>query len=403
MSPTPVTFSSPTAPASYTWEATDEEVAARYGVDPCDDRPLRPQHLPDPAGARRAAAGGRPLRDAALRVPAVRLPPARRGGRGALRRRAGARSSSGPGPTRSSTSSRKAFLPPGGRAVIPTPTLRDVPGHHRTARRAVVAVPRLGADGGLGARPAGRPRRRGPRRRRRLAVQPEQPDGPRRSPTAPIAGLLDGLAADAAAAGRRPRSSSSTRPTPSSSARSLLGLRERLSEPHRRPDREQGLCAGRPAGRVRDRPSRDRSPGSNPYRPPGSVSTVSVTLVTEALARPDDPRANLARVERERDRLARRPVEASAGPSDRRSRTSSSSTSARRSAPSRRRGAPPPRARAADVRRGPPARRPPAPDRPRRATRTTGSSPPPSRSRRSARMTTPARRHRDRAPARGVA
>ncbi len=34
MSPTPVTFSSPTAPATYTWEATDEEVAARYGVDP---------------------------------------------------------------------------------------------------------------------------------------------------------------------------------------------------------------------------------------------------------------------------------------------------------------------------------------------------------------------------------
>ncbi len=32
MSPTPVTFATPTAPTSYTWEATDEEVAARYGV-----------------------------------------------------------------------------------------------------------------------------------------------------------------------------------------------------------------------------------------------------------------------------------------------------------------------------------------------------------------------------------
>ena len=32
MSPTPVTTSSPIAPATYTWEATDEEVAARYGI-----------------------------------------------------------------------------------------------------------------------------------------------------------------------------------------------------------------------------------------------------------------------------------------------------------------------------------------------------------------------------------
>jgi len=32
MSPTPVTFTSPTAPVAYAWEATDEEVAARYGI-----------------------------------------------------------------------------------------------------------------------------------------------------------------------------------------------------------------------------------------------------------------------------------------------------------------------------------------------------------------------------------
>jgi hypothetical protein len=36
MSPTPVTYASPTKPASYSWEATDEEVAARYGV-PIDE------------------------------------------------------------------------------------------------------------------------------------------------------------------------------------------------------------------------------------------------------------------------------------------------------------------------------------------------------------------------------
>jgi histidinol-phosphate aminotransferase len=41
-----------------------------------------------------------------------------------------------------------------------------------------------------------------------------------------------------------------------------------------------------------------------PYRPPGSVSTISVTVVTEALLSADALPANLARVERERDRLA---------------------------------------------------------------------------------------------------
>ncbi len=32
MSPTPVTFTSPVLPTSYAWEATNEQVAARYGV-----------------------------------------------------------------------------------------------------------------------------------------------------------------------------------------------------------------------------------------------------------------------------------------------------------------------------------------------------------------------------------
>jgi histidinol-phosphate aminotransferase len=41
----------------------------------------------------------------------------------------------------------------------------------------------------------------------------------------------------------------------------------------------------------------------NPYRPPGSVSTISVTIVTEALLDPRILEGNLARVEHERDRL----------------------------------------------------------------------------------------------------
>ncbi|HEY7826937.1 MAG TPA: aminotransferase class I/II-fold pyridoxal phosphate-dependent enzyme, partial [Candidatus Limnocylindrales bacterium] len=41
-----------------------------------------------------------------------------------------------------------------------------------------------------------------------------------------------------------------------------------------------------------------------PYRPPGSVSTISVTVVTRALGDPEVLTANLARVESERGRLA---------------------------------------------------------------------------------------------------
>jgi histidinol-phosphate aminotransferase len=40
------------------------------------------------------------------------------------------------------------------------------------------------------------------------------------------------------------------------------------------------------------------------FRPPGSVSTVSATVATEALRRPDDMRANVAAIVAERDRLA---------------------------------------------------------------------------------------------------
>jgi histidinol-phosphate aminotransferase len=41
----------------------------------------------------------------------------------------------------------------------------------------------------------------------------------------------------------------------------------------------------------------------NPFRPPGSVSTVSVTIVTEALLDPEAATVNITRVARERDRL----------------------------------------------------------------------------------------------------
>ena len=69
----------------------------------------------------------------------------------------------------------------------------------------------------------------------------------------------------------------------------------------------------------------------NPYRPPGSVSTVSATVVTEALLDPAVLDANLSRVAAERDDSPMACV-GPAGPSVRRSRTSCWSISRRPSA-----------------------------------------------------------------------
>ena len=338
MSPTPVTFSSPTAPATYTWEATDEEVAARYGVDPRDDRPLRPQHLAGPAGARRPAPGGRPVRGAAVRVPADRLPPPRRGRRRALRRDPGRdprRGRRGRDPRH-----RRQGVPPAGRrgrSSRPRPT-RCTASSPSSAGRRVVAVPRLGADGGLGAR------RRGDRARppRDAAVvwlcSPNnptalaEPDGAIADAPRPASPTTRPRPAD------RPRSSSSTRPTPSSSGRSLLGLRDAYpnlivvrtaSKAYALAGLRVGFALARPEVIAR----------LNPYRPPGSVSTVSVTLVTEALRDRRDPRRQPRPRRARADAPDRRPCARPAGRSARRSRTSSWSTSARRSGP-----APSPRA-----------------------------------------------------------
>ena len=117
MSPTPVTFTTPTGPSSYTWEATDEEVAARYGVDPTTIVRFDLNTSPTPpALAERLLAAGR------FEAPLSEYPPTdyRRLVEAAAARYgvdARPRSSSGPAPTRSSTSSaRSSSRPAGGRS-----------------------------------------------------------------------------------------------------------------------------------------------------------------------------------------------------------------------------------------------------------------------------------------------
>ena len=175
MSPTPVTFSSPTAPATYSWEATNEEVAARYGV-PLESIvrfDLNTSPTPPSLVERLLAAGQ-------FDAPVSEYPPSdyRRLVEAAAARYGVATSEIlvGAGADEILDLVAKAFIGPGARAVVPAPSYAMYRVCTEQRGATVVAVPRRGPTR-LGLRRAGRPdsgRDRG--RRARLAVQPEQPD-----------------------------------------------------------------------------------------------------------------------------------------------------------------------------------------------------------------------------------
>src|SRR4051794_21654928 len=136
-----------TTPASYSWEATDEEVAAHYGVpiERVARFALNPPP-PPPELATRVLAAGR------FASAMSEYPPSdyRRLVDAAAARYGVARDELlvGAGADEILDLVAKAFLPPGGAAVLPTPTyaMYRVVTEQRGAR--VIAVPRLGkADG----------------------------------------------------------------------------------------------------------------------------------------------------------------------------------------------------------------------------------------------------------------
>jgi hypothetical protein len=271
MSPTPVTYRCRRSPR-YSWEATDEEVAARYGV-PSSDRPVRPQHLAAPPELAARPAGGAFER----RCPSTRRPTTAGSSRRPPRATASRPTScsSGAGADEILDLVGKAFLPPGGAAVVPAPTY---------------AMYRVVTE----QRGAGRRRARGRRRaagrstsRRRGAPRPDaRSSGCAARTTRPASpsrrrdrALLDGLAADAA----RPAGAPIVVLDEAYAefvGTSLLGSAP-ASEPRRRPHREQGLRARRAAGRVRRRPARDDRPDRS-VPSTGSVSSVSVSIVDAA-------------------------------------------------------------------------------------------------------------------------
>jgi histidinol-phosphate aminotransferase len=300
VSPTPVTTSLPTQPASYSWEATDEEVSARYGI-PIDqvlrfDLNTSPSP-PEIAGS--VLAGGR------FESPLSEYPPsdyrrlveaaARVYGVGTDELLVGA------GADEILDLCAKAFLATGDRAVVPAPTyaMYRVVTEQRGA--IVVNAPRLGRDDGY--------RLDGAATRAAAAgagivwlCSPNNPTG-LPEPPGTIADLLAGIAADAAVAGRPPATVVLDEAYAEFVSATLLELRR--AHPNLvvvRTASKAYALAGMRVGFAIARP--DTIARIAPYRPPGSVSTVSVSIVTAALVDPTGMAANVARVDVERERLA---------------------------------------------------------------------------------------------------
>jgi histidinol-phosphate aminotransferase len=298
MSPTPQTFSVP-APSAYTWEATNEEVSARYGVP--IERIVRFDLNTAPAPPEMVAG----ILSAGRWQPALsEYPPA---DYGELIASAAARYGVTPveilvgaGADEILDDIAKAFLAPGAKAVLPVPTyaMYRVLTEQRGAE--VVAVPRLGpAEGWAVDPPATRAAAAGA-----ALVWLCSPNNPTAlpEPDGLIETLLAGITADAAAAGRDAPIVVLDEAYAEFVGRSLEGLRSRypnlivirtISKAYALAGLRVGFALADPA--VIDR--------LNPYRPPGSVSIISVTVATAVLRDDEALATNLGWVASERARL----------------------------------------------------------------------------------------------------
>jgi histidinol-phosphate aminotransferase len=144
---TPVTFASPVKPAGWTWEATNQEVAARYGLPVEQIVRFDQNTAPAPPGAVQAL-----LTAGVFEVALSEYPPSDYGRliAAAADRYGVAREELlvGAGADEILDLVAKTFIPHGGAAVIPIPTypMYGILTEQRGGR--VVRVPRLGADTG---------------------------------------------------------------------------------------------------------------------------------------------------------------------------------------------------------------------------------------------------------------
>jgi histidinol-phosphate aminotransferase len=313
MSPTPVTTSLPTQAATYSWEATDEEVAARYGVP--IEQVLRFDLNTSPTPP---ALVGELLAAGRFEAPLSEYPPTD------YRRLVEAAADAygvatdellvGAGADEILDLMGKTFLPPGGRAVIPAPTyaMYRVVTEQRGASADV--VPRLGPEAGYA---LDLPATRAAAADSHIVwlCSPNNPTA-LAEPEGAIAALLAGIAEDANATGRERPMVVLDEAYAEFVGSSLLELR--FDHPNLvvvRTASKGYALAGLRVGFAVARPETIASIA--PYRPPGSVSTVSVSVVTAALRDRQALAENVARVDQERDRLAAdlRGVGWSVGPS----------------------------------------------------------------------------------------
>jgi histidinol-phosphate aminotransferase len=301
VSPTPVTFAVPARPTSYAWEATSEAVAARYGlrVESIARFDLNTVVAP-PAVADQVVRAGR------FEVPLSEYAPSdyRRLAEAAAARYGcePAELLVGAGADEILDLIGKAFIPPGGRAIVPTPTyaMFGVITSQRLA--SVVPVPRLPGEGWAIDAAAIRAAAADPGVDVVWLCSPNNPTA-LPEPEGAIAELLVGLAADAARLDRRPPVVVLDEAYAEFGGGSLAGLR--FDYPRLvvvRTMSKAYAIAGLRVGFALARP--DLIDELAVYRPPGSVSVVSLA-VAEALLRDDDvARATVARIEPERARLA---------------------------------------------------------------------------------------------------
>ncbi len=287
-------------PAEYTWEATDQEVAEQAGIPLAQVVRFDLNTAPAPPEV-----AVRLLRSGEYGLPVSEYPPGDyRDLVGAAAERYGVATDEvlvGAGADEILDLIAKAFLPPGGRAVIPTPTyaMYRVLTEQRPAE--AVLVPRLSPAQGFALDLASM------RAAARDAAvvwlcSPNNPTG-LPEPEGSIAALLDGLADDADVDGRKMPVVVLDEAYAEFAGRSLVGLQER--HPRLvvvRTASKAYALAGMRVGFGLAR--RETLSLVEPYRPPGSVSVPSVAAVTAALRDPAILASSLERVERERARLA---------------------------------------------------------------------------------------------------
>jgi histidinol-phosphate aminotransferase len=306
MSPTPVSFASPTQPASWSWEATDAEIAARYGLPiesvvrfDTNTAPAPPERV-----ARLVAAGS-------WEVPLSEYPPS---DYGTLITAAAARYGVGrdellvgAGADEILELVTKAFIRPGGSAVVPVPSypMYGIVTEQRTGR--VARVPRRPAAEGFamdvdGVRAAAaEPDEAGSVPSVVWLCSPNNPTG-RAEPPGTIEGLLDGLAADAERAGRPAPYVILDEAYAEFAGGSLVALRStypRLVSV--RTMSKAYAIAGLRVGFAVARPEVIREIAV--YRPPGSLSTISVDVAAALLADDGIAAARVAEVSAERERF----------------------------------------------------------------------------------------------------